>query len=199
MEEQIVIVGGGQAAAYAIQAIRKINSEYKIVLISEENELPYERPPLSKDYIIRDKNIKNFNFFDDNFYQSNNISLVLNKSVTYIDFNNRKLSLSDNDKVNYDKLLISTGSKNKKIAIEGISSEEIFQLRNINDSNKIIEKAKTVKNIAIVGGGFIGLEIASSLSQLKKKSSLFSESSILFNSNIVRRRISLSSYLTNAS
>ena len=115
MEEQIVIVGGGQAAAYAIQAIRKINSEYKIVLISEENELPYERPPLSKDYIIRDKNIKNFNFFDDNFYQSNNISLVLNKSVTYIDFNNRKLSLSDNDKVNYDKLLISTGSKNKKM------------------------------------------------------------------------------------
>jgi len=168
MEEQIVIVGGGQAAAYAIQAIRKINSEYKIVLISEENELPYERPPLSKDYIIRNKNIKNLNFFDDNFYQSNNIRLVLNKSVTYIDFNNRKLSLSDNDKVNYDKLLITTGSKNKKIAIEGISSEEIFQLRNINDSNKIIEKAKTVKNIAIVGGGFIGLEIASSLSQLKK-------------------------------
>ena len=73
MEEQIVIVGGGQAAAYAIQAIRKINSEYKIVLISEENELPYERPPLSKECIKGEKKYQDCIIFDKSYYEKNNI------------------------------------------------------------------------------------------------------------------------------
>jgi 3-phenylpropionate/trans-cinnamate dioxygenase ferredoxin reductase subunit len=168
MKEHIVIVGGGQAAAHAINEIRKINTDCSLSLISEEKELPYERPPLSKEYITQEKNLDDFLFFDKQFYQSKDVNVKLNLIVENIDFDNCKLNIDNNPDIFFDKLLICTGSKNKLINIQGLNSQEIFQLRNLQESKNIIKKAKEVENIVIVGGGFIGLEIASSLSKLNK-------------------------------
>ena len=81
MKEHIVIVGGGQAAAHAINEIRKINTDCSLSLISEEKELPYERPPLSKEYITQEKNLDDFLFFDKQFYQSKDVNVKLNLIV----------------------------------------------------------------------------------------------------------------------
>ena len=172
MKENIVIVGGGQAGAYAIHSIRKINTDCYITLISEENELPYERPPLSKECIKGEKKYQDCIIFDKSFYEKNNINLNLNTIVEDIDIKSSKIKIFQNTDVSFDKLLICTGSNNKKIKIDGLKENDIFQLRNIDECKKIINKSQAVENILIIGGGFIGLEIASSLSKLKKNISV---------------------------
>ena len=83
-----------------------------------------------------------------------------------VDFDNYKINIANSSDIAFDKLLICTGSKNRLIKIESLDLNDIFQLRNIQESRKIIERSKEVENIMIIGGGFIGLEIASSLSKL---------------------------------
>ncbi len=169
MKEKIIIIGGGQAAANAINAIRNADNEVSLSLISSENYLPYERPPLSKEYISGEKNFEDFVFFNQKFYKENNIELKLQSIVEQINFNDSKLKIFNKQDVYYDKLLICTGSRNRLLKIQGLESSDIFQLRDIVDGKKILEKAKKIKHISIIGGGFIGLEIASSLSKFNKK------------------------------
>jgi len=172
MRENIVIVGGGQAGAYAINSIRKINTDCYITLISEETELPYERPPLSKECIKGEKKYQDCIIFDKSYYEKNNINLNLNTIVEDVDVKSSKIKIFQNTDVSFDKLLICTGSNNKKIKIDGLMENDIFQLRNIDECKKIMNKSQAVENILIIGGGFIGLEIASSLSKFKKNISV---------------------------
>ena len=169
-KEKIIIMGGGQAAAYAAKEIRAINSHSELTLVSEENTLPYERPPLSKDCLLDKMDFEKCLFFNPNFYNENNINCIMNEKIDGIDLENKKLHSNKNNFFNYDKLLIATGSKNKKLDINGLSSddERVIYLRNIKESKIIKEKMKSVSNIVIIGGGFIGLEIASSANQMKK-------------------------------
>ena len=115
MRENIVIVGGGQAGAYAINSIRKINADCYITLISEENDLPYERPPLSKECIKGEKKYQDCIIFDKSFYEKNNINLNLNTIVEDVDVKSSKIKIFQNTDVSFDKLLICTGSNKKKL------------------------------------------------------------------------------------
>ena len=168
--KNILILGAGQAGAFAASEIRKHNKEIKISIFSNETYLPYERPPLSKDNIMGKKNYDELEFFSNDFYDKENIK-ILNANVKEVDFK-KKTIITDHDNFEiYDSLLIATGSKNKKLDF-GEDKEDINQsilyLRNIEESKKIKEAIDTHNSFAVLGGGFIGLEIASSIAQLGK-------------------------------
>ena len=168
--KKILILGGGQAAAYASKEIRSIDSHSDVTIISEEKYLPYERPPLSKDYILNKVTFNNLLFFPENFYTENNIKFIGNIKITKVDFNNKKISSLLNT-YEYDQLLIATGSSNRHLVINGqtiLPQENIIYLRDFEESHSLKEKMNKAKNITIIGGGFIGLEIASSAVQKGK-------------------------------
>jgi 3-phenylpropionate/trans-cinnamate dioxygenase ferredoxin reductase subunit len=167
---KISIIGAGQAAIYAAMEIRKLDHESSITLYGDENYLPYERPPLSKDFLINKKKEDEILFFNKQFFEDKKISFV-NKNITKVDFKNNILT-SYNDDFLYDKLLITTGSTNRKLEVNSQIDNDIYYLRNLDEAVKIKDKALKVNKIAIIGGGFIGLEIASSLNQLNKEVSV---------------------------
>ena len=169
--KNIIILGGGQACAYAAKEILSIEPESNLTIISEEKNLPYERPPLSKDYLLEKMSLEQCLFFPEEFYRKNNIKIINNENITNFDFK-KKIIFSKNNSYPYDKLLITTGSKNRILNFRNVNKDiisEILYLRNIEESEKIRDKINSSSNIAIIGGGFIGLEIASSASQLGKK------------------------------
>ena len=168
--KKILIIGGGQAAAYASKEIRSIDTDSDVTIISEEKYLPYERPPLSKDYILDKVTFNNLLFFPKNFYVENNIKFIGSTKITKVDFDNKKISSSLNS-YEYDQLLIATGSSNRHLVINGqtiLPQENIIYLRDFEESHSLKEKMNKAKNITIIGGGFIGLEIASSAVQKGK-------------------------------
>ena len=167
---KISIIGAGQAAIYAAMEIRKLDDESSITLYGDENYLPYERPPLSKDFLINKKKEDEILFFNKQFFEDKKISFA-NKKITKVDFKNNILT-SYNDDFLYDKLLITTGSTNRKLEVNSQIDNDIYYLRNLDEAVKIKDKALKVNKIAIIGGGFIGLEIASSLNQLNKEVSV---------------------------
>ena len=168
---KILILGSGQAAIYAASEIRKYDKDSEISIFGNENYHPYERPPLSKEFLMGKKKEEEFLFFSKNFFADQNIHYI-NKEINGVDFKNKFLISFDNKKYFFDKLLITTGSTNRRIAIHEEIDNEIYYLRNLDDANQIKKKASEVNNIAIIGGGFIGLEIASSLNQQNKSVSL---------------------------
>ena len=169
-KEKIVILGGGQSAVYAAKEIRNYDNKVEITIISEENVLAYERPPLSKEYITNKKKLDDFIFFNSEFYSKNNINYLKNTKIINIDFQNKILFSQNNNQFLYDKLLVATGSLNRKIDPNIKNNYNKFlSLRNNEDSDNIKNKLKESKKVLIIGGGFIGLEIASSANELDKE------------------------------
>jgi len=166
--ENILILGGGQSASYAAQEIRKFNNKSNVSIISNEEYLPYERPPLSKDCLIDKMQFDDCSFFQKEFYEKNNIKIFHEEAAQELDFKSQRVQTSKRKNVPFDKLLIALGSSNKKFVKKGVNTENFFYLRDINESKKIKEKMLTSNNILIIGGGFIGLEIASSALQKGK-------------------------------
>ena len=181
MKKEILIMGGGQSAAYAAKEIRSIDSHSNVTIITEESSLPYERPPLSKDYLLNKIDFQKCLFFPQSFYNENNIKCIMNEKVDVIDFTKKILQSNKKNNYSYDKLLISTGSKNKKLEINGLDSTDdgIIYLRNIKESKAIKDKLHSVSNVVIIGGGFIGLEIASSANQANKNVTVLERTSQL--------------------
>lgn len=169
--KKIIIIGGGQSAAYAAKEIRGLDTDCELTIISEEATLPYERPPLSKDYLLDKMNFEQCLFFPQKFYDQGNINFIKNKNIDLVDFKKKKLHSKQDSTYTYDKLLIATGSRNNKLQIDGLkeNDENVIYLRTIKESSTIKEKIKKSNNIVIIGGGFIGLEIASSINQMNKK------------------------------
>jgi len=168
VNKNFIILGGGQAAVYAAREIRKNDKESNIKILSEENFLPYERPPLSKDFLLNKKNQEDLFFHSSDVLKNENIDFE-NISINKVDFENKKLFTKNDDFYFYDSLLISTGSENKKLSLDNNLNDDIYYLRNLEEAKTIKEKVSNKNKITIIGGGFIGLEIASSLSQLQKK------------------------------
>ena len=169
--KKILIIGSGQAAIYAASEFRQYDKDSSITIFGNENYHPYERPPLSKEFLMNKKKEDEFLFFSKNFFDDQNVSFI-NKKIDSVDFKNKCLISFDNNKYFYDKLLITTGSTNRKIEIDNEIDNEIYYLRNLDDAIKIKERSSKVNKIAIIGGGFIGLEIASSLNQQNKSVNL---------------------------
>ena len=113
-KENILILGGGQTACYAASEIRKYNTKSIISIISNERQLPYERPPLSKDCLLNKMEYDDCSFFNRDFYAKNEINFYSEELVEGVDFKSQKIDTSKRKKISYDKLLIALGSSNKK-------------------------------------------------------------------------------------
>ena len=167
IDYNIVILGGGQAAAHAATTIRQEDKSSSLAIITNENYLPYERPPLSKSFLLNNVKESGFLFYNEDHYKNLKIDILKNEEVINIDFEKNLLE-SKYKKITYTKLLIATGCKNRTLELENVNSDDVYYLRDINESIQIKNKLDLSKNILIIGGGFIGLEIASSANQLGK-------------------------------
>ncbi|MGP5649309.1 NAD(P)/FAD-dependent oxidoreductase [Psychrobacter celer] len=162
---QIVVVGAGQAAIWAAKTLRSEGYEGNITIVGDENDAFYERPPLSKQVLLGEVDHESLKIFKDEIVAELNIELLKPVKVTNIDRQNKTVYTNTDQTIAYDKLLIATGSKAKIPVKEWSSYDNVVSLRNIEDSLRIEEKINKVDKIGIIGGGWIGLEVAASLSK----------------------------------
>jgi 3-phenylpropionate/trans-cinnamate dioxygenase ferredoxin reductase component len=163
-EPGMVIVGGGMAAARACINLRANDYAGPITMVSEESLLPYDRPPLSKASIVDAEAYAPVLLLDEGIVASLNVDVRLGKTVTSIDRTDKTIMLNDGSKIAYAKLLLATGAKPRKLSCPG--GEHALTLRDHQDTVLLREKFQARKNIAVIGGGFIGLELASSAAKL---------------------------------
>ena len=156
----IVIIGGGQAAGQAVASLRQEGFEGKIDLIGEEPSLPYQRPPLSKAYLSGALEASKLLVRPEKFYQDRDVATHLGSPVKHISPQERRVTVRETE-FSYDKLLIATGGRPRKLTLPGSDLSGIHYLRTLQDVDNIRAHMATAKNLCIVGGGYIGLEVAS--------------------------------------
>ncbi len=160
-QETFVVVGAGQAGGRAVEAMRVEGFDGRIVLVGAESHVPYERPPLSKRLLISDDEEPARTYLhDEAFYREKDIELRLGVHVTRIDRDARRVTLSDGDTLDYGKLLLTTGSKVRRLSIPGSDLAGIHYLRDIEESLAIRRGLAADAALVVVGGGYIGLEVA---------------------------------------
>src|SRR5690349_24222997 len=154
------IVGGGLAGAKAAEALRDNDFDGHVVLFAAEEHLPYERPPLSKEYLAGKKQVSDFTPASSAWYRDHHIELQLGTEVTAIDPAGHTVSLPDGATVRYDKLLLATGSRPRKPPIPGADADGVHYLRTLDDADALNSALVGGSSLAVVGAGWIGLEVA---------------------------------------
>ncbi|CAM9092068.1 unnamed protein product [Phaeothamnion confervicola] len=160
MSETYVIVGAGHAAGQVAASLRGYGFTGRIVMIGEEPYIPYQRPPLSKKFLAGELELERLYFKPQSFYEKNTVELLLNSRVSAIDRTAKNLTLGDGSTLSYDKLIFTTGSRVRTINVPGVDLPGVFYLRSIQDVEAIRAYVKAGAKLVIVGGGYIGLEVA---------------------------------------
>ena len=158
---KFVVIGGGHAAGQAVASLRQDGFDGAIDVIGDEPYVPYQRPPLSKQYLSGEQTIERVYLRAAAFYAERNITLHLGVRSERIDRQAHEVTLSNGKTLSYDKLLIATGSRARHLNIQGHELAGIHYLRTIDDVDAIRAEFGTGKRITIAGGGYIGLEVAS--------------------------------------
>ncbi len=164
--ERYVIVGAALAGGVAAGTLRENGFDGHVVLIGAEDYLPYERPPLSKSFLRGETSFDEALVQPESYYKDNQIETRLGTVVTGVDANERTLTLEGGERVSYDRLLVTTGSRNRRFPIPGLDLEGIYDLRTVEDAAKIKLEAEPGRSVVVVGMGFIGSEVAASLRTL---------------------------------
>lgn len=159
-EAGMVIVGGGKAGARAAVAFRENAWKGPVMLVSDETLAPYDRPPLSKAAIMEEAEPQPVYLLDEGMMASLEVNFLRGSAATAIDRSAKTVSLADGTKISYDRLLIATGAEPRRLSQAG--AERALLLRDLADSVKIRSEFIGGKSVAIIGGGFIGLELAAS-------------------------------------
>lgn len=161
-----LILGGGVVAGYAAQEFAQQKRKgTNVAIISADQALPYERPPLSKGYLAGEKETQDVLINDPDFYGENEIEVFLETRIERVDLDEKKLVAENGQEFTYGKLLIATGSQVRKLDVPGADDEAVFYLRWLDNAQAIRQRAAESKRAVVVGGGFIGLETASVLAQ----------------------------------
>ena len=156
-----VIVGGGLAGAKAAETLREEGFDGRLVLVGDEAERPYERPPLSKEYLRGETAEKPYVHGED-FYAEREIELWTSARVTGVDAGRGELRLEDDRRLGYDRLLLATGAEPRRLDVPGAELAGILYLRTVADSERIAERFEPGRRVVVVGSGWIGAEIAAS-------------------------------------
>ncbi|MGA7776257.1 MAG: FAD-dependent oxidoreductase [Paraburkholderia sp.] len=156
----MVIVGAGQCGARTAQALRENGWEGEITLLGNEGIAPYDRPPLSKAVLLGQKTAAQCALYDDAFYRDNRIDLRVDAPVAAIDRVERRVVLGDDRTVSYRRLLIATGAQPRSLPVPGATLAGVHVLRAVPDALSIVGELEPGQRIAVVGAGFIGLEVA---------------------------------------
>lgn len=154
------IVGGGLAGAKAAEALRDNDFDGHVVLFAAEDQLPYERPPLSKEYLAGKKKLDDFTVDPASWYRDHNVDLRLGTEVAAVDAAEHTLALPDGTTAGYDKLLLATGSSSRRPPIPGSDAAGVHFLRTIDDAAALSDALTPGSTLAVVGAGWIGLEVA---------------------------------------
>jgi 3-phenylpropionate/trans-cinnamate dioxygenase ferredoxin reductase subunit len=165
MTETFVIIGAGLAGGGAAATLREEGFDGRVVLIGAEPQPPYERPPLSKEYLHGESSFEQALFQPLDFYGKNNIETRFGVRVTRVHATEKVIELDNGERVPYEALLVSTGVHNRRIPIPGFDLEGIYGLRTVADSDQIRTEISPGRKAVVVGMGFIGSEVAASLRQ----------------------------------
>ncbi|KRO33988.1 MAG: hypothetical protein ABS20_00400 [SAR86 cluster bacterium BACL1 MAG-121022-bin58] len=162
---KVIIIGGGHAGANVAFSLRKDGFEGEIDIFSNEDFLPYHRPPLSKEFLKKNIEIEKIFFKPDSFYREQNITFHPNASVVYIDTTVKEISTHSSNYA-FDYLVFATGSSPRLLPMTNADAKNLFYLRKITDVLEIHSQLDSVKDIVLIGGGYIGLEVASAMIEL---------------------------------
>ena len=159
--ETVVIVGAGQAGASAILELRANKYEGKIILVGDETHLPYERPPLSKDVILNPAETK-IEILSEEKLADLGVEVIRGNGVVKINSEAKTVDLQNGDSVAFDKLLLATGGAARRLPNFDVLGKHVYTLRNLEDSQALVPVLQAGRRIVLIGGGVIGLELASS-------------------------------------
>ena len=166
MENGCVIVGGGQASVQLCSSLRGGGYMHPILMISDENQLPYKRPPLSKDYLKGQISRDKLSLRDAEWYAAQNIEVQLGRRALKLDTNGKTLELDDGTLYHYDKMVLATGSRPRQLVDSKDKPKNVFNVRTVSDIDRIKPFIVAGNRVAIIGGGYIGLEAAAVTRQL---------------------------------
>ncbi len=166
MESKYLILGAGAASSWAVRGIRQEDKEGDVAIVGKEPYRTYSLPLLSKGFIQgRYPEEKIFTVKED-FYESNNVEFLNNNAASSLDTANKTVELENGDKISYEKLLICTGGSPLKFQIPGSDLRRIYYLRTLDDANKIKAATGSASEAVVIGGSFIGIELAAALREL---------------------------------
>ena len=164
--ERIVIVGASLSGGTAAASLREGGFDGEIHLIGEESHLPYNRPPLSKGYLRGEERFADQLVHPEDTYAERDITLRLGRRATGIDPQRKIVRLNGGEEIPYDRLLVTTGGRNRSLSAPGADLQGIFQLRTVEDCDRIRAAARPGSHAVVIGLGFIGSEVTASLRQL---------------------------------
>lgn len=160
MAKRIVIVGAGQAGGQAIDTLIRAGHEGTITLVGAESHPPYQRPPLSKKLLAGEMQVERTYLKSLQHYQGKGVTLHLGCTATHIDLDGHTMTLDDGSDIAYDKLLLATGSRARMLTLPGCELHGIHALRDLDDAQAIRDSIHAHGHMVVIGGGFVGLEVA---------------------------------------
>lgn len=168
----VVIVGSGHGGAQAAIMLRQLGFRGSIAIIGEEPELPYERPPLSKDYLAGEKPFERLLIRPERFWAERQVTMLPGQRVTQVDAAAHQVATASGERIGYGSLIWAAGGRARSLACPGADCASVHAIRSRADVDRILAKLDTVKRVAVIGGGYIGLEAAAVLTQLSKRVTL---------------------------
>jgi 3-phenylpropionate/trans-cinnamate dioxygenase ferredoxin reductase component len=160
---EFLLIGGGMASAHCASELRKRGAEGEILLVGREPEVPYERPPLSKEYMRGEAERSDAHVHPPSWYEENGVELLTGRNVMSLDAEGRSAKLQGGEEVGFEQALLATGANVNILRVEGGENEGIHYLRAFGNTEAIREDAARAEHVVLVGGSFIGCEVAASL------------------------------------
>ena len=160
MSDKIVIVGAGHCGGQLAARLRAEGFEGEVVLVGEESHVPYQRPPLSKQFVAGEVDLDRVHLRPAEFYASQNVELILGARVVAVDRDAHEVRLADARSIAYDKLVLATGARPKKMPVPGSELAGVDYLRHLDHADTLRGRFEPGVRLAVVGGGYIGLELA---------------------------------------
>jgi 3-phenylpropionate/trans-cinnamate dioxygenase ferredoxin reductase subunit len=164
-EQTYVIAGAGLAGAKAAETLRAEGFDGRVVLVGAEPQRPYERPPLSKQYLRGEAGLDKVYVHDASFYADHDIELQLGRRAVGLDVSSSELALDSDERLRYDRLLLATGAEPRRLSIPGAELDGVLYLRSVEDSDALRERLDRGGAVVVVGAGWIGAEVAASARQ----------------------------------
>jgi 3-phenylpropionate/trans-cinnamate dioxygenase ferredoxin reductase component len=164
-DRSYVVVGASLAGAKAVETLREEGFDGRLVLVGTEDERPYERPPLSKDYLRGEAGREKVYVHPERFYAEHDIDLRLGRTVESLDTSSGELELDDGTRLPYERVLLTTGAEPRRLSIPGAQLNGVLYLRSVRDSDALRARLDRGGAVVVVGAGWIGSEVAASARQ----------------------------------
>jgi 3-phenylpropionate/trans-cinnamate dioxygenase ferredoxin reductase component len=175
-----LLIGGGMAAANCARHLREQGADGEVLIIGRELDPPYNRPPLSKQYVRGEEQLDDIVFRPASWYAENEVELLIRTSVTSLDPGRRVATLSNKDEVSFEKALLATGSNVNILHVDGAQLDGIHYLRTVRNSDALRDELTQGDRVALIGGSYIGTELAASFTALGKQCELIMLEKVTF-------------------